>query len=155
MNVFYTDSCPREAAITLPDKLVVKMGLEATQCLSTAHHVLDTPVEGTYLPAHKNHPVNLWIRASSQHYEWVYQHALCIFAEYTARYGREHKSEAVLRKLRQPPASLKDEGFTPPPTCMPDQYIQNSVEQSYRTYMIAEKSYYATWKRNQPDWWPM
>ena len=41
MNIFYVDSCPAEAAISLVDKHVVKMILESAQLLSTAHRILD------------------------------------------------------------------------------------------------------------------
>ena len=41
MNIFYVNENPTDAAICLPDKLVVKMPLESAQMLSTAHRVLD------------------------------------------------------------------------------------------------------------------
>ena len=41
MNIFYVYPDPADAAICLPDKLVVKMPLESAQMLSTAHRVLN------------------------------------------------------------------------------------------------------------------
>ena len=40
MNIFYVDKDPANAAMCLPDKLVVKMPLESAQMLSTAHRLL-------------------------------------------------------------------------------------------------------------------
>jgi hypothetical protein len=60
MNIFFTDTNAKVAAISQPDKMLVKMVLETAQMLCTAHRVLDgneyADSVGLYKEAYKNHP---------------------------------------------------------------------------------------------------
>ena len=95
MNVFYLDHHTHRCAKQHVDKHVVKMIVEYAQLLSTAHRVLDgeeyegrtannrrirrfkmadSNVENTlYKASHINHPSAVWVRQSSQHYQWLYR----------------------------------------------------------------------------------
>jgi len=94
MNVFYLDSDPKQCAMLHTDKHVVKMILEYSQLLSTAHYVCDgaTP-EGMYKPTHINHPSAVWVRKSEHNYIWLCNLLLELCNEYTYRYAKTHKVE--------------------------------------------------------------
>ena len=67
MNIFYLSPDPAICAQYHVDKHAVKMILEYSQLLSTAHHVLDPDTDLApyiYKPTHKNHPSAVWARAS-------------------------------------------------------------------------------------------
>jgi hypothetical protein len=153
MNIFYVNEDPVVAAKSLCDKHVIKMILESAQMLSTAHHVFGNPPEGIYKKTHENHPCNVWIRLSHQHYEWVYDHAIALCKEYTDRYGRVHKTEQLLiTLLSEPPTGIPAGCFLAPPQCMPEEYRGLNTVKAYRKYYIGSKAYMATWKRGRPKW---
>ena len=100
------------------DKHVVKMILEYSQLLSTAHRILDgtETIEKRYvqgsLPAryrsikrwslndyrekvllsatHINHPSAVWARANKENYSWLARLNIELLKEYTYRYGKTH-----------------------------------------------------------------
>lgn len=175
MNIFYLAEDPKVCAQDHCDKHVVKMILEYAQLLSTAHRVLDgkeTKVLSNsgkrmvsnwvlddssdavlYKVAHVSHPSNIWTRASGHHYIWLWRlwHNLCL--EYTERYNKTHISWKKLRTyLSIPPQNIQDNGFTPPPQCMPDECKKNDTVQAYRDFYMAHKREFATWKTQVPSW---
>jgi len=175
MNIFYLAEDPKVCAQYHCDKHVVKMILEYAQLLSTAHRVLDgkhTKVLSNsgkryvsnwimddssdavlYKVAHVSHPSNIWTRASGHHYIWLWRlwHNLCL--EYTERYNKTHVSWKKLRTyLSIPPQNIQDNGFTPPPQCMPDDCKKNDTVQAYRDFYMAHKREFATWKTQVPSW---
>lgn len=156
MNIFYVHTDPVVAAKSLCDKHVVKMILESAQMLSTAHHICGEPEKDgmeIYRKTHINHPSNVWVRESTKHYHWLWEHALALCAEYTERYGKVHKTENMLRvDLPFYPYAMKENNFSEPPQCMPEQYKCDDAVTAYRNYYIGDKAYMATWKQNRPDW---
>ena len=149
MNIFYVYPDPADAAICLPDKLVVKMPLESAQMLSTAHRVLNgddwCDFNGIYKTAHINHPCSIWARESLQNYTWLYYHFYALCQEYTNRYDRQHLSFT----------DIPDIGLTPMPQAMPDEYKNTDPVKAYRDYLVNEK-HYAQWNKipdRQPTWW--
>ena len=69
MNIFYLHPDPETCAQYHCDKHVVKMILEYSQMLSTAHHECDgVPGFLCYKPTHKNHPCAVWVRVNRQYY---------------------------------------------------------------------------------------
>ena len=160
MNIFYVDKDPANAAMCLPDKLVVKMPLESAQMLSTAHRLLSgddyCDERGIYLKAYMNHPCTIWARETSQNYLWLYYHFYFLCREYETRYDRQHLSFTKLNDaLSQLPLNIPDAGLTTMPQAMPDEYKNNDPVQAYRDYVVNEKTY-AKWNKiptRQPDWW--
>lgn len=155
MNIFYVHDDPKVSATMLCDKHCVKMILESAQMLSTAHRLLDDSDAPVYKATHKNHPSAIWVRQSHQHYEWLLDHALALCEEYTRRYGRTHKTEAMLRTyLIEPPRHIPAKCFLEPPQCMPDIYKRSTAVEAYRAYYIGDKAKIATWKApaTVPDW---
>ena len=160
MNIFYVDKDPANAAMCLPDKLVVKMPLESAQMLSTAHRLLSgddyCDERGIYLKAYMNHPCTIWARETSQNYLWLYYHFYFLCREYETRYDRQHLSFTKLNDaLSQLPLNIPDAGLTTMPQAMPDEYNNNDPVQAYRDYVVNEKTY-AQWNKipsRQPEWW--
>lgn len=157
------------------DKHVVKMILEYGQLMSTAHRVLDgqlyygktknnSKIQRWLLPdsredivwkaSHSNHPSNIWVRQSSDHYSWLYNLWLEMLSEYTYRYSKKHSAERMREVFSQVPKNLPNKGWLSDPTpAMPDEYKVSNAIQSYRNFYIAEKRSFATWKnRTVPDW---
>lgn len=176
MNIFYVDADPREAAISLVDKHVVKMILESAQLLCTAHRVLDgeqyTKLSKTgrkmkswklkgkqdevlYHATHVNHPSAIWVRESVANYVWLWNHLRCLCNEYTHRYGKYHKIDlsGLLFELYTPPLNIPKTDSTPIPLAMPEEYkIGNPIESYREYYKKAKKDLHKWTKRNPPKW---
>lgn len=157
------------------DKHCVKMILEYAQLLSTAHRYLDgTVVVGTsatgrkktsyvlndqrdsvlYSATHINHPSAVWVRQSRENYLYLWHLFKELCKEYTYRYGRMHKTEAMLNELAFVPSNIGDGPYTEPTPAMPDQYkVSGDSVQSYKNYYNGEKQRMFSWKnRTKPDW---
>jgi Pyrimidine dimer DNA glycosylase len=108
MNIFMTDPCPRQCAIALDNKRLVKMVLETAQLLSTACTALKVPMlDGVppYAPNHFNHPCSLFARRSYENFLWLTEHGIYLSEEFAIRFGHEHSCEdminACFQSLRQ------------------------------------------------------
>jgi hypothetical protein len=156
MNIFILDEDPLTAARYHHDRHVVKMILETAQLLSGVWHFLDSGREGLYKATHLNHPCAVWARASSPNYSWLYWLGKSLCEEYTHRYGKIHKTQAVMALLAdRPHISLFPKiGFTPYARCMPNQYRKNKTTvEAYRAYYIGEKVQGNKWtNRETPSW---
>ena len=159
MNIFYLHHDPLICAKMHCDKHVVKMILEYSQLLSTAHHECDgVPSITCYKATHKNHPSALWARENRYNYSWLHTLLSYLSEEYTYRYGKVHltKRKGIIDNLCNRPYELP-EGVsnTPIPQCMPIRYKKNgdSVE-AYRDYYVGDKAYMARWtERDVPVWY--
>lgn len=177
MNIFFTDMCPRQAAINLGNKHVLSQLKEAAQMLSTAHRLLDgfeqTFVIETgkvkikkkwilpddresilYNVTHVNHPCAVWVREAVENYNWLVDHLFALGDEYTHRYGKVHKTIRTMGlTIQSPPFNLKDWDWTEPPKCMPDEYKTDDLVESYRNYYNGDKKHIHKWKnREVPEW---
>lgn len=170
MNIFYLDKDPQLAARYQCNKHVIKMIVESAQLLSTAHRVLDgieylenkrkryKLYDGReyilYKATHINHPCTIWCRQSKENYFWLFDHFKFLMEEYTHRYGKFHKCKDMMSFLIVPPESLKNEDFTTPPACMPDEYkISSNIVTNYREYYRNGKKHLLQWKiREKPEW---
>lgn len=181
MNIFALDNDVKLAAQYHNDKHCVKMILEMSQLLSTAHRVLDgnEVFEKTekgrnikrwklsdkrdnilYASTHINHPSAIWCRQSDSNYKWLHNLLCELCKEYTYRYGRIHKCESsgLVEALRKLPNSIPTGKLTPVTPAMPEEYIiPNDTVASYRTYYNKGKQHLASWKgkinsRSAPEW---
>ena len=152
MNIFVVDTDPEKAARQLCDKHVVKMVLETAQMLCTVarQNGFDN---APYKKAHPKHPCTLWAGKSAANWPWLIDHGLAMCEEYTQRYGRTHKSEAVIRWCRNLPIRFPAEQLTPFAQAMPEQYKNECTVTAYRAYYHGEKAGFATWKSEVPKWW--
>jgi hypothetical protein len=153
MNIFVLDECPKMAAIQQVDKHVVKMTLETAQMLSTALRLNGSECPDLYRATHKNHPCTKWAKATRSNFLWLCEHGRSLAEEYTARYGKTHKSLRVIELAEALADTIPEGERTPFALAMPDQYKTESAVQSYRDFYNAEKASFAQWKRNKPFWW--
>lgn len=153
MNIFVLDKDPAMAARMLCDKHVVKMILETAQMLCTAVHAnghTNTP----YRPTHKKHPCTLWVNESKENWDWLVVHGEEMCLEYTRRYGKVHKSQAVIEWCKNSGLGPKNSvGLTPFKQAMPAIYKAENPVTAYRNYYRGEKSGFAKWKHSAPTWW--
>jgi hypothetical protein len=177
MNIFYLHTKAVNAAADHCDKHVVKMILESSQLLSTAHRVLDgEPTvelskanrkikrwklndwreEVLYKATHVNHPSAVWVRESKYHYRWLANLNRGLCSEYYIRYNKQHAcTNLMLDLLHFYPDNIKDIGFTEPPQCMPDECkVPGNAVQAYRNYYMQEKRGIAEWRYTEkPEWY--
>ena len=155
MNIFVVDKDPKVAATMLCDKHVVKMIVETAQMLCTVIHKQGVAAKIPYRATHKNHPCTIWAGETRANWDWLVTHGLAMCKEYTKRYGRVHKSEAVIRWCSTCwNLSFPKNGLTQFRLAMPQQYKCSDPVKSYRDYYIGEKSRIAKWKTQPPVWWP-
>lgn len=115
VNFFLVHPDPVKAAGQLNDKHVVKMVLETAQLLSWIvwNYVPDKAKQwcearllgnaGIYAAAskgHAKHPVLLWMKKHRNNWNIAVKHGVSLCEEYTKRYGRVHKSQAVIEFCR-------------------------------------------------------
>ena len=149
MNIFVLDESPVVAAKYACDKHVVKMILESAQMLCSIHPQGDAPYRRSFY----NHPCTKWVRESSSNYDWLIEHAYALCDEYTRRYGKVHKTEAVIEWCDNNRPEFPNVEMTKQPTCIPDYCKTESVVDSYRNYYINEKAYFAKWKDGNVPFW--
>ena len=171
MNIFFLSLVAREAARLMCDKHCVKMILETAQLLSTAIRLLcdedEIPIGmwvKLYKTTHKNHPSAIWARESRDNFMWLLEHGLEMCQEYTRRYGRTHKTQAVLEAIEMHldncTMDFPQVGPTRKPICMPLQHrikgpsLAHDVVDSYWLYYAEEKEYFAKWAHcEEPKRW--
>lgn len=176
MNIFQLDLDPVKAAQYHPDRHVVKMILEYSQLLSTAHRILDgTEHESKsptgrrasawrldddresllYKATHINHPSAIWARESAGNYLWLQSLLVAVSREYSYRYGKVHKCErdGLVSRLEEIPNNMKHARRTPLRLAMPDEYKLPDPVESYRKYLKLGKPHLHSWKKRPvPEW---
>jgi hypothetical protein len=176
-NIFAVDSDPRKAARMLCDVHVHKMTLETAQMLSMAHRLLDgapTKVQTKtgrtkteyvlsdareqvlYKTTHSGHPCVVWTCTASDNYKWLAEHGLALSEEYLARYGKRHKSGAMIEDHLLPlPHNMKIASLTPFHQGMPEIYHGEDPIEAYRRFYRGAKSAFAEWNKGvpPPDWY--
>ena len=159
MNIFYLPPDAKIAAQMHCDKHVVKMLLETSQLLCTAHRELDDSSfaddAGLYKVAHKNHPSAKWVRESRENYRWTHSLLVALCEEYTLRYyGKTHKTQrlGIVDSLHRCPDNILSVAFTDPPQCMPPEFHCDNPVKAYRDYYLGKKMGFAVWKLKTPDW---
>jgi hypothetical protein len=160
MNIFSTSSDPDQSARWLVDRHVLKQGLELVQMLCTTYHLQG--IQAPYKPTHPKHPSNIWIRASYNNFQWAIAHGHAIFNEYTARYGKIHKSQAVLDWCEDNVSKLGFDSFSLTPFAIAisedsicrtlPEFDESDPIMAYRYYVKFDKAHLHAWKRNKPEW---
>lgn len=154
MNIFVIDPDPIVAGKHLNNKHTVKMVLETAQILCAAHWLNGTSIPIPYKLTHKAHPCVKWAAENYSNYQWLVKHGLSLCEEYTARYGKIHKCEQVIKWAEKTrPKNIKNGPLSVHPICMPDDCkVFGDVVTSYRNYYKKYKKEISTWHRNKPDW---
>lgn len=164
MNIFYTDENPVHAAWSLPDKHISKMPVECVQLLVSAlnrsgiEHDIRTKAGDRHRGGYPNHPCTVWTAASRLHFEWVLAHGYALCVEFERRFGRVH---ACLRQLQAIDIAghadeLKEDTFSAPPQCMPDDLKVGDTVTAYRRCIagkVLDKPGSFYWRRGDaPSW---
>lgn len=153
MNLFYLDNDHTKNAEYHVDKHVVKMILESCQLMCTTFHLQN--INAPYRKTHENHPTAVWVRQSEANFNWCLDYAIALNKEYSYRYGKSHKSIAVVKWIisNQHLLNFSKKELTPFALAMPDQYKTTDPIEAYRNYYNAEKKHIFNWKnRNTPSW---
>lgn len=156
INIFVLDEDPQVAARSLCNAHVVKMCVETAQLLVTAYPRGMMP----YRHTHFNHPCAKWVRESLSNFKWLLVHGLELCEEYTRRYGRIHKTQAIIELMLDSEPVLSDIGLTSFARAIKEPWkaetVHLSVVEAYRTYYVADKARFARWspRAAPPEWWP-
>jgi len=154
LNIFVLSINPREAAKWHVDKHTVEMPIETAQILCTVRALYgdkDIPYRTTYI----YHPCCHWAAESAENYVWLCILGIELCDEYTYRYGKTHKCEAIIENcLQKIPKKIANKGRTPFVQAMPEHCKMDDPILAYRNYYVTEKSHLASWRsRDIPDWW--
>lgn len=141
------------------DKHIVKMVLEYSQLLCTAHKVLEgneNPI--LYKQTHINHPCVKWVTDNPKNYMTLTRILNYCLSEYHNRYKKTHKirSSGLEDYLwnNVPNDNLYNYVGLDKPLCMPEYCkINNDLIESYRNYYNLEKSKFAKWKNGNIPYW--
>jgi hypothetical protein len=154
MNIFVLDTDTKKCALYHNDKHVIKMILETAQLLCGVHHMTESTHTVPYKLSHKNHPSAIWARQCIENYIWLCDLGIELSKEYTFRYGKTHKSQAVIEWcLTHKPKLKVNDDLTPFALAMPDECKVDDAIQSYRNYYMTEKRRMANWKNREiPEW---
>lgn len=152
MNIFVLDRDPVRCAEMHCDQHIVCMVKETAQILCTAlSNRRGNDMEFPYRPTHRNHPCVKWAE-DIRHWLWLRNLGFALAAEYTHRYGKVHKSLAVIESFTIPQMTLHMP--TEWALCMPEQYKTDDVVDSYRSF-YRHKPFRMTWRnRDVPEWFP-
>jgi hypothetical protein len=171
MNLFYLDTDPVAAARYHCDKHILKMIIEYGQMTSTAHRILDGHEyiddstgrkirrwshldDKLYKATHVNHPSNIWVRDTSENYQWTLELFAACCDEYKRRYGKVHQTwEKLALSIHKPPANITRGSMNDIPLCMPDKYKVDCPVESYRNFYRGDKRAFAKWKNTDTPWW--
>ena len=150
MNIFYLHNDTKLCAEQHVDKHVVKMIVEYAQLLSTAHRMIDGVQYAAksktgrnvkrfrlennnldnivYKAVHYHHPSAVWARETKMQYLWLYDLFKKLGQEYTHRYGKRHKSQAVIEWCIINLPNIPEVGYmTEQPKAMPDECKTDDV----------------------------
>jgi hypothetical protein len=139
LNIFVLSFDPHTAALFHCDKHIVKMPLETAQMLSTING-------GPYKSTHANHPCTVWARRCEGNYSWLVRLGLELCREYTYRYKKVHKCQAVIEALKEPPATVLAGVITPFAQAMPEECQQSNAILAYQHYYATHKQHLGSWK---------
>lgn len=154
MNIFVLSNDPGQAAKDHCDKHVVKMVLETAQLLSTACREAGAEDPLLYKSSHVNHPCSVWARSSISAFCWLCDLGTHLSEEYSFRYGKTHKSQAVIERAKWYALRFPNEDMPPFVQCVPEEYKRRSAVTAYRAYYKGEKANFARWtRRPEPKWW--
>lgn len=173
MNIFLLSEnyCPIESATMQCDDHVRKMGIESCQLLATCFTKdrlaeKDCPrtqtgkSRGHFNP---NHPCGIWVRESTANVDWLVEHAMALFSQYTVRYKKRHFTETfldwIIKNLDD--AEVAEGDLTEFPIAIGNDKICRtrsdfeSVDtyQKYRYFYLDDKPF-ASWDKTNiiPDW---
>lgn len=169
MNIFVVDICPEKSAKQLPDKLTVKMPVEACQMLSivasekwghgygTLPKTDGTPYK-TDKGAFRNHPCTRWAAETIDNAYWLIKWGMNLCDEYTLRYNKTHSCYNTLLQAYYLFPKGKIDKVTSFARAMPDEYkLDDSIDTftAYKMYIASKPwvaSNYLRMPERKPSW---
>ena len=164
MNIFFLSLNPSECAKMYCDQHVIKILLEITQMLYTAWHesgkefIPPRSKSGRrgYRPAHKNHPMCMWVRQSRKTYLFAVRLGMHLALEYNYRFKKCHACTKhilwlyshvpdVFHNKRSETAYYGKFGI---PQCMPSEHHDTEPVVAYTSYYKTKT--FARWSQRKP-----
>lgn len=183
MNIFVLSEDPKSAAEYHCNKHCVRMILESAQMLCGAHWYSLMNEHGKklsdfrgprkvkewllqnatpskippYTFTHVRHPCTVWTAENLANYGWHMSLMRNLLNEYTSRYKKQHKCEAVWQWLNTntPTHISASQQMTPHPQAMPEECkVPGNPVQAYRNYYSQHKRRFAKWEpRSKTPYW--
>lgn len=169
MNIFATSECPKQSAREHCYRHVVKMILEYSQLLSTAHRIIDgdsyADSVGLLKKTHHNHPSSKWCRESSYHYKWLFIMLCELHKIYEEHSGKTHASKRILKALGKLPENIAGNGFVMPAPAMPDKFKAHAIfegrcvayqmylKEKFQEWLDRDKPLKVEFPCGQPNWY--
>ena len=119
--------------------------------LSTVQH--KNGMNAPYKPTHANHPCTRWAGETKENYTWLWEHGVALCEEYTHRYGKTHKCQALFFDAFCTVPNLPSKGLTPFAQAMPEQYRNTDAVTAYRAFYCNDKARFASWERSTTPTW--
>lgn len=135
MNIFILDDDINNIPKLMSDQHVIKMILESCQILCTVHHLHNT-ANVPYKKTHQHHPCVVWANESTYNYSYTLELAQALSDEYTFRFGKIHKSQAVINWLKDNTPNIPYSEMTQHVQCVPDDYVHRDAVKAYRDYYV-------------------
>ena len=152
MNIFWLHTNGRVMALLHADAHAVKMILEIAQlCSNVYYHYMQGSVEcKVYKKTHAHHPMSVFVCQNKRNFVLAARRGLAIAREYTRRFGKTHKCEAVLTGMLEcppdfsvcPPPAYSDTtvlaqyGMYTVPLCMPEEFHHHNACVAYTRYYL-------------------
>ena len=155
MNIFFLSLNASECASLYCNQHVIKILLEITQMLYTAWHMSGEEFHPPraksgrrgYLPAHKNHPMCMWVRYSKNTYTFAAKLGMALAVEYNNRFKKCHACTKHIMWLhsniptcfqgaKSPTAYYGKLGI---PQCMPSEHYDPDPVVAYRSYYTTKR----------------
>ena len=150
MNIFWLHRNGWMMALMHADPHVVKMILEIAQMCSNVyyHYTVSKQPAKVYKRTHARHPMSIFVCQNKQNFVLAVTRGLQIAAEYTQRFGKQHKCEDVLRSMLSCPPAF-DTNAAPEytdgtvfgsygefsiPLCMPEEFHDADACMAYLKY---------------------
>lgn len=139
------------------------MVLESCQILCSVYHNLASHLTVPYRLSHNNHPACIWARGAGGNFQWLLRHSHALCEEYTKRYGKIHKSQAVLEWCEKHKDALifTSSDLQPFAIAIGENtecrkrivnFDTKDAVEKYRLYYIFDKPF-ADWKYTEPPTW--
>lgn len=130
MNIFWLHLNGRLMAVLHADAHAIKMVLEIAQMCSNVyyHYTPSIKPDTVYKKTHVRHPMSVFVCQNKANFVLVAKRGIAIAQEYTRRFGKTHKCEAVLAGMLECPPD-----FT---VCPPPEYADTTVLAEYGKYHV-------------------
>lgn len=145
MNLFIPYSDITSNVRMLDDRRLIKQILECTHLLSTAN-TINNAFPQPYKPTHIHHPLTKWVAKSPSNFYYTKMFALAACYEYTFRFNKIHKCEAIIKQFNSDIQQLITDGYC---NCTP--YKDLPVHEAYK--LTLKSKWEADKLANRPPKW--